>query len=218
MPASRSNAAIVPSVVVARRRRTTARRSRARPASRRSSSSRSRRLAHALDERRDQHLAFAGGDHVGEQRQRLGVDERHRAADHDERVAPVAVGCARRAARRAAASSRRWCSPTRTRPRTRARRSRATGVCDSSVSERRARRQLRLQLLLRRQEHPLAHHVVQLVEEPVDRLEAEARHPDEVGVRERQRDAQTAAVRLPHVADFAGKQSPARARAVPSSS
>ena len=37
----------------------------------------------------DQGLAFAGGDHVGEQGQRLGVHERHGAADHDQRIAGI---------------------------------------------------------------------------------------------------------------------------------
>ena len=35
----------------------------------------------------DEHFAFAGGDYVGERRERLRVDERHRSADDDERVA-----------------------------------------------------------------------------------------------------------------------------------
>ena len=73
--------------------------------------------------------------------------------------------------------------------------------------------ELRLQLLLRRQEHALAHHVVEVVEEPVDRLEAEVRHPDEVGVGKRERDAQPAAVRLADVADFA-RENVARAFAL----
>ena len=60
-----------------------------------------------------------------------------------------------------------------------------------------------LQLLLAGQEDALAHHVLQLVEEPVDRLEAQVGHSDEVGVRERERDAKPAAVRFADVADFA---------------
>ena len=58
----------------------------------------------------------------------------------------------------------------------------------------------RLQLLLRRQEHALAHDVGLIVEEPVDRLEAQIRHPDEVRVRKREGDAQPIVVRLLHVA------------------
>ena len=37
-------------------------------------------------------FAFAGRDHVGEQRQRFGIDERHRAADHDQGMAFGALG------------------------------------------------------------------------------------------------------------------------------
>ena len=51
-----------------------------------------------------EHFAFAGGDDVGERRQRLGVDERHRAADDDERMARRALGGVRAACRRGAAS------------------------------------------------------------------------------------------------------------------
>ena len=77
-----------------------------------------------------------------------------------------------------------------------------TGVCDSSVTIRVPDCEQRRQLLLRRQEHALAHDVGLVVEQPVDRLEAEVRHPDEIGVRERQGDAQPVGVRLTDVADF----------------
>ena len=50
--------------------------------------------------------------------------------------------------------------------------------------QRRLRRRQLGQLLLRRQEEPLADDVVLGVEQAVDRLEAEVRHPDPVGVRE----------------------------------
>ena len=43
------------------------------------------------------------------------------------------------------------------------------------------------------------------VEQAVDRLEAEVRHPDPVRVGERQRHAQPIAVRLDDVADFFGE-------------
>ena len=52
------------------------------------------------------------------------------------------------------------------------------------------------QLLLRRQEHALAHHVVLRVEEAVDGLEAEIRHPDPVSVGKREGHTQPVAVRL----------------------
>src|SRR5204862_3815776 len=58
------------------------------------------------------------------------------------------------------------------------------------------------QLLLRRQEETLADDVVLAVEEAVDRLETEVRHPDPIGVGECQGNPQTTAVRLFRVADF----------------
>ena len=79
----------------------------------------------------------------------------------------------------------------------------AIGVCDSRRHEARAA-QLELgQRLLRRQEEALADDVVDVVEELIDRLEAQVGHPDVVGVRERQRDPQPAGVRLGDVADLA---------------
>jgi len=40
---------------------------------------------------RHEHLAFSGGDDVGERRERLGVHERHGAADHDQRMTLVSL-------------------------------------------------------------------------------------------------------------------------------
>ena len=71
-----------------------------------------------------------------------------------------------------------------------------TGVCDSSVSSGAFAAEQLGELLLRRQEDPLADDVVLGVEQAVDRLEAEVRHADPVGVRKRQGDAQAIAVRL----------------------
>ena len=68
--------------------------------------------------------------------------------------------------------------------------------------ERRARRKLRRELGLGRQEHPFANDVVFSVEEFVDGLEAQIRHPHEVRVRERQHDTELAAVRFAHVSHF----------------
>ena len=59
---------------------------------------------------------------------------------------------------------------------------------------------------LRRQEHALAHDALVGVEERVDGLQAEVRHPDEVGVRERQGHTQPAGVRLADGPDFASEQ------------
>ena len=80
----------------------------------------------------------------------------------------------------------------------------ATGVWDSSDKARVCREEFR-QLLLRRQEKALADDVVEGVEEAIDRLEPEVRHPDPVGVREGQGHAQTTAVRLTDVAGFLGE-------------
>ena len=87
-----------------------------------------------------------------------------------------------------------------------------TGVCDSIVTIRAPDCEQALQLLLGRQEHALAHDVGLIVEEPVNRLEAQVGHPDEVRVRKREGDAQPVGVRLLHVADFAGQESRARSR------
>src|SRR5262249_44526930 len=62
-------------------------------------------------------------------------------------------------------------------------------------------------LLLGRQEHSLADDVVLLIEQAVDGLEAEVRHPDPVSVREGERDAQTIAVWLLDVANLFRKGS-----------
>ena len=59
-----------------------------------------------------------------------------------------------------------------------------TGVCDSSVTSGAFAADELGELLLRRQEEPLADDVGLGVEQAVDGLEAEVRHPDPVGVRE----------------------------------
>ena len=58
-----------------------------------------------------------------------------------------------------------------------------------------------------------ADHVVNVVEEAVSGLKPEAGHPHEVGIRERQRHAQSPAVRLLYVASLTGQNLP-RALAV----
>ena len=100
--------------------------------------SRSGAAANARDQIRNQHLPFAGRDHVGEQRERLRVDERHGAADHDQRRGERRGRPRATASPPAAASSRRWCSPIRTRPRRRARRSRgpASAIRGSEAARR----------------------------------------------------------------------------------
>ena len=81
----------------------------------------------------------------------------------------------------------------------------ADGSAGLDRAERLARGELRGELLPAGQEDALAHDVLQLVEEPVDGLEAQVGHSDEVRVRERERDAKAAAVRFADVADFPRK-------------
>lgn len=88
-----------------------------------------------------------------------------------------------------------------------------TGVCDSSVSSGVRDFELGLHFLLPRQKCALADDVVQVVEEAVDRLQAEAGHADVIRIRKNERDAKPAGVRLAHVANFAGEHV-ARASAV----
>ena len=103
------------------------------------------------------------------------------------------------------------CSPTRKRRRRRRRRRSRTGVCDSIVTSGSRRRGGR-NLLLRRQEDALTHDAVVGVEEWVNRLQAEIRHPHEVGVGERQGHTQPSAVRLPDVPTSRARSARARVR------
>ena len=83
--------------------------------------------ANRAGERRNQHLPLARRDHVGEQARaaRGSRTSRRRRSRPAGRAGPGPPRAAR--SRRAASSSRRWCSPTRTRPRTPARRNRRPG-------------------------------------------------------------------------------------------
>ena len=148
-----------------------------------------------------QHLAFTRGDDIGKERERLRIHERDRAANHHERVALVA----RRGPWRQSSQPQHR-DHVRVVPLERDREGQHVEIANGSLRferhQRCARRQLRLQFLLRRQEHSLTHHVVQVVEQAVDSLESQAGHADVVGIRKCQRDAQTAAVRLRHEADF----------------
>ena len=74
-----------------------------------------------------------------------------------------------------------------------------TGVCDSSVTSP-ARGAQRLQLALRREERAFAHDPVFRVEKRYTVWKSEVGHPDEVGIRERERHAKPSAVRLAHEA------------------
>jgi hypothetical protein len=70
------------------------------------------------------------------------------------------------------------------------------------------------EFLFGRQEHPLAHHALVGVEQPVHRLEPEIRHADPVGVRKREGDAQASAVRFGDEPDFALEQCPGPGAAI----
>ena len=155
-------------------------------------------LAH---ERGHQHLALAGRHHVGERRERFGVDEGHRPADDDQRVAGAPLRGVERQPGQAQEADEVGVVPfERDREREHVevphRRAGLHGCQGTRALERRR------QLAPPGQEHALAHDVVQAVEQPVDGLEAQVGHPDPIGVRERERDAQPAGVRLAHVADF----------------
>ena len=153
-------------------------------------------------EQGNEQLPFAGGDDVGKHRERFRIHEGHGAANHHERMPRIPVRGARRQTREAQERH-----DIRVVPLERHGKREHVEVRDGGLrferQQRDGRLQLRLQFLLRGQEHPLAHDVVQIVEEAVDGLEAEARHADVVRVWKGQRDAEAAAVRLAHVADLA---------------
>ncbi len=158
-----------------------------------------------VDERRHEHLALAGGNHVGERRQRLGVHERHGAADDDERIAPVAIHGAR-----LEAGEPEHGDQIRVVPLEGHRKGEHVEVAHGRLGFERDEGGSLAQpsgLTLRPsgQEHPLAHDAVIVVQQPVHRLESEVGHRDEVGVRKRQGHAQPAAVRLADDAHLAGE-------------
>ncbi len=158
--------------------------------------------ADGLDQVGDERLAFARRDQIGEEGQRLGVDEGHGAADYDQRVFL-----------RSLLGVDRQPGPPQQRddvgvvPLERDRERHHVEVGDGRLRfERDEPGATRLELgqgRLRRQEEPLADDVVEIVEQPVDGLEAEVRHPDVVAVRERQGHPEPAGVRLDDVADLA---------------
>ena len=159
-----------------------------------------------------EHLALAGGNHVGEGRQRLGIHERHGAADDDQRVPRAPRDGPRRQAGQPQHRDDVGVVPLegdRERQDVEIR----DGRLRLERQQRRAALELRAQFLLRRQEDALADDIIQVVEQPVDRLEPQAGHADPVRIWKRERDAEAATVRLQHVARFAGQNLP-RALAV----
>ena len=146
-------------------------------------------------------FALTRGDHVRKRRQRLRVDERHGAADDDQRIAVGALGGISRDAGEAKEREHVHVIPFE----------RHGKRDDVEFIDRRLRfechergpgRQQFRKLLFGRQEYPFAHDVVLRVEQAVHRLEAQVGHADPVGVGKCERHAQTIAMRLTGVADF----------------
>ncbi len=158
-----------------------------------------------LNERGHEELGFAGRDHIRERRERFGIDERHRAADHDQRIARVTISGERLHPRQPHHRHHIGVVPFEGDGE-----SEDVEIANRCLGldgdERLAPRRERGDFLLRRQEHTLADHSLVGVEQPVDGLQAEIGHPDEIRVGERERDPQTAAMRLPDVPDFPRKE------------
>jgi hypothetical protein len=152
-------------------------------------------------ERRHQRLALAGSDHIGERRQRFGIDEGYSAANDDERMARGALD---RVARHAGEAEER--EDVDVVPFERDGKRDDVEVPDRGL--RLEREQWRPggdqfgKLLLGRQKKPFAHDVRFGVEEAIHRLQAEIGHADPVGIREGQGDAQTGTMRLGDEANF----------------
>ena len=149
----------------------------------------------------DELFAFACRNHVGEQRQRLRVHERHGAANHDKGIASGAIGRAHRHAREAEHRQ-----DVRVVPLERDRERDDVEVARQRLrlerNQRRLRRELFLQLLFRRKKDALAHDVVVCVEQLIHGLKAEIRHPDPVRVGKGEGHAQAIGVGLADVAHF----------------
>jgi len=164
-----------------------------------------RGLLECHEQRRNQRLTFASGNDVGKQGERLGVDERHRAANHHQRV----VVCPSLGARGNA------CEPQHRQhvgvvPLERHREGQDVEVAHQGLrlerDERGARSLQRGNLTLGGQEHALAHDVRLGIEQAVHRLEAEVRHSHEVGIGEREGHAQAPAVGLADIAHLFGQK------------
>ena len=152
-------------------------------------------------QRRNQLLSFACRNHVGEHREGFRVDEGDRAADDDERVAGSAI---RRSYLQAGETEHR--QNVRVVPFERHGERDDVEVARKRLRlerhQRRLRRELFLQLLLGRKKESLAHGIVVRVEQLIDRLKAEIRHPDPVRVRKREGHAQAIGVGLADIPHF----------------
>ncbi len=164
-----------------------------------------RRLLEGLDERRNQRLALARGDHVGKQRQRLGIHEGHRAANHHQRIVMRALLGAERNAGQPQQGEDVGVVPLE-RHRERHHVEVAHRRLRLKREQRRAGGDLFSKLALGRQEKALADDVRLFVEELVHRLKSQVGHPDEVGVRKRQRHAQLPAVGFADVSNLLGQE------------
>ena len=152
-------------------------------------------------ERGHQHLAFPCRDDVGKRRQRLGIDECHRAADEHQRMVRVAFGSVSRDTGQPEKRQDVHVVPFE----------RHGERDDVELADRRLRferdegrfrgEQLG-ELLFRRQKHALAGDVVLGIQQAVNRLESEVRHPDPIGIGKGKRDPQATARWLADVAGF----------------
>ena len=127
---------------------------------------------HGFQQGRHERFAFAGGNHVGEQGERLRVHEGYRAADQHQRMA---VGPLLGAQRQPGQSQQG--EDVGVVPLERDGEREDVEVVDRRLrldrDNARAGLEEGVQLLLGWQEHALAHDVGLIVEEPVNRLEAQ---------------------------------------------
>ena len=150
---------------------------------------------------RHQLFTFACRDHVGEHGQRLRVDERDGPAYHDQRIAGGSVGRSHLHTRKAEHRQ-----DVRVIPFERDRERDDVEVARQRLRlERHQRRpggQLLFQLLFRRKKDALAHDVVVRVEELINRLKAEIRHPNPVRVGKCEGHAKAIGVGLSDIPHF----------------
>ncbi len=154
-----------------------------------------------VDELRHELFAFAGGDDIGEHRERFGIDERDGAAYHDEWIPLRAIGRANR-----------YTSQTQHRQNIRVIPFEGDGERDHvkiahqrlrfERDQRHLRCELLFQLLLWRKKNPLAHNVVLRVEQLIDGLKTQVRHSHVVRVWKGQGHTEAIGVRLAHVSHF----------------
>jgi hypothetical protein len=154
-----------------------------------------------LEQSRDEHFAFACRDDIGKRGQRFGIHERDGASDDDKRIASGPICRPHRNTRKAQHRQDVGVVPLE-RDRERDDVEVANQRLRLERHHGRFRSELFFELLFRRQEKPFAHDVVVRVEKLINRLEAEIRHPNVVGVGKCQRHPQAIGVRLAGIADF----------------